>query len=118
MGNNPNNITTINEHEPGGLDNLDDDERVEDEDGEVGNEFGQDEFAPDEVDGHVERVLPHLRANDDRVVRLRVYDGRDLEELGDVEGDGEEDRCRNQPFDEEVNILKRLSQCFQGYLSN
>ncbi len=91
---------------PGGLDDLDNDEWVEDEDGEVGNELGQDEFAPDEVDGHIERVLPQLRAHDGRVVRLRVDHSRDLKELGDVEGDREKDRSRNQPFDEEVNILK------------
>ncbi len=89
-----------NETGPGGLHDLDDDEWVEDEDGEVRNEFGQDEFTPDEVDWHVERVLPHLRAHDDRHVRLRVDDGLDLEELGDVKGDREYNRGRNQPFDE------------------
>ena len=91
---------------PGRLDDLDDDERVEDEDGEVGHQLGEDELAPDEVDGHVEQVLPHLGADDDGVVGVRVDDGRDLEELGDVVGDGEYHRARNEPLDEEVHVLR------------
>ena len=92
---------------PRRLDNLDDDEGVEDEDGEVGHQLREDQLAPDEVDGHVEQVLPHLSADDDGVVRVRIDHGRDLEELRDVVGDGEHDRSGNEPLDEQVHILRK-----------
>ena len=40
--------------EPVRLDDLLDDEGVEDDDGEVGQQVGQDQLAPDDVDGRVQ----------------------------------------------------------------
>ncbi len=39
------------------LDDLLDDERVEDDNGEVGQQVGQDQLAPDDIDGGVELLL-------------------------------------------------------------
>ena len=97
---------------PWRLDNLDDDEGVKDQDREVRDELREDQLAPDQVVWHVNRILPHLGAHDDGVVRVWVDNGRDLEELWDVVGDSEHDRAGDEPFDEEINILcwqKRIS---------
>ena len=39
----------------------------------VWNEFNEDELAPEDVERHVEGVLPHRGAHNHRSVRLRVF---------------------------------------------
>ncbi len=47
------------------FDDLDHNEAIENEDGEVGNQLGEDEFAPDDINRSVDRIRPHRCSNND-----------------------------------------------------
>lgn len=83
--------------EPGRLDDLADDERVEDDDGRVGQYVRQHQLAPDDVEGDIQVILSHLGSGNDDSIGVRISGARDLEELGEVEDDREHGRERDEP---------------------
>ncbi len=97
--------------EPARLHDLDEDGRVEYDDGDVGHELGEQQFRPEEVVKLVGGIGAHGRAHDGEAARAFVRLCRELEELGDIENDG---KCDGGWHEEALGPFECLERVDDG----